>query len=316
MAQLSSQFASISPGMDTEQAQSGLVSIMKAWGLDENQVKSEIIDPINTLGNRFAESNADIVEGMKRSAAALAAVGTDYRDAYALFTGAQEILQNSEVAGRALRSISLRIRGYSESSEDGLLETDEELKNITGDLIDLTKTAEHSQGVSIFKEGSTTEFKSLVEYFGEISEIWDEMSEKQQNDYLQKAFAKTQAQAGAAIIQNYDAVKDSLIAMEDASGSADREMGIIQESITYKLNALKETWVGTAQAMIDRDDFGTIIDGLTKLSEAIGFVIDKVGLLGTMGIGAGLFAGFKNIGRPKMFGLYKYADINMCSLGY
>ena len=51
----------------------------------------------------------------------------------------------------------------------------EELKNITGDLIDLTKTAEHSQGVSIFKEGSTTEFKSLVEYFGEISEIWDEI---------------------------------------------------------------------------------------------------------------------------------------------
>ena len=183
------------------------------------------MDPINTLGNRFAESNADIVEGMKRSAAALAAVGTDYRDAYALFTGAQEILQNSEVAGRALRSISLRIRGYSESSEDGLLETDEELKNITGDLIDLTKTAKHSQGVSIFKEGSTTEFKSLVEYFGEISEIWDEMSEKQQNDYLQKAFAKTQAQAGAAIIQNYDAIKDSLVAMENSAGSADRETG-------------------------------------------------------------------------------------------
>jgi hypothetical protein len=30
MAQLSSQFASISPGMDTDEAQSGLVSIMKA----------------------------------------------------------------------------------------------------------------------------------------------------------------------------------------------------------------------------------------------------------------------------------------------
>lgn len=193
MAQLSSQFASISPGMETDQAQEGLVSIMKAWGISEDQVKSEIMDPINTLGNKFAESNADIVEGMKRSAAALAAVGTDYRDAYALFTGAQEILQSSEVTGRALRSISLRVRGYSESSEDGLLETDEELKNITGDLIDLTKTAEHTQGVSIFKDGSTTEFKSLVEYFGEISEIWDEMSEKQQNDYLNKAFAKTQA---------------------------------------------------------------------------------------------------------------------------
>lgn len=104
--------------------------------------------------------------------------------------------------------------------------------------------------------------------------------------------------------------------MENAAGSADAEMSIVEESIDFKLNALKETWVGTAQTIVDRGDFGKVIDGLTKLSEAIGWVIDKAGMLGTIGIGAGLFAGIKNIGRPKMFGLYKYADINVCSLGY
>lgn len=92
MAKLSSQFASISPGMDTDTAQEGLVSIMKAWRIDPDEVKSEIMDPINTLGNNFAESNQDIVEGMERSAAALAATGTTYKDAFALFTGAQEVL--------------------------------------------------------------------------------------------------------------------------------------------------------------------------------------------------------------------------------
>lgn len=193
MAELSSKFAAISPEMDAEQAQSGMVSIMKAWGIEVEQAEDEIISKINSLGNNFALSNADLVEGMQRSAAALAATGTTWTDAFALFTGAQEVLQNSEVAGRALRSISMRIHGYSEDSEDGLMELDEELTNITGDLIDLTKTAEHSQGVSIFKEGSTTEFKSLVDYFGEINAIWDEMSQKQQNDFLQKAFGKTQA---------------------------------------------------------------------------------------------------------------------------
>lgn len=130
---------------------------------------------------------------MKRSAAALAATGTSYQDAFALFTGAQEVVQNAEVTGRALRSISMRIHGYSEDSEDGLEVVDEELTNITGDLIDLTKTAEHTQGVSIFKEGSSTEFKSFVDYFGEIHDIWDEMSQVQQNDFLEKAFGKNQA---------------------------------------------------------------------------------------------------------------------------
>ena len=296
MAKLSSKFATISPGMDTDTAQEGLVSIMKAWDIDVDQVESEVIDKINTLGNNFAEENQDIVEGMKRSAAALASTGTTYQDAFALFTGAQEVLQNSEVTGRALRSISMRIHGYSENSEDGLAELDEELTNITGDLIDLTKTAEHTQGVSIFKDGSTTEFKSLVDYFGEINAIWDEMSQKQQNDFLQMAFGKTQAQAGAALIQNYESVVGALEKMEQSAGSADAEMAAVESSLNYKINSLKETWVGTVQEMIDRGDLGVIIDGLVKLSEAIGFVLDKAGLLGTAGIIGGGILGVKNAG--------------------
>lgn len=220
--------------------------------------------------NNFAETNEDIVNGMERSAAALAATGTTYQEAFALFTGAQEVLQNAEVGGRALRSISMRIRGYSEDSEDGFEELDEELKNVTGDLINLTKTAQHSQGVSIFEKGSTTEFKSLVDYFGEINAIWDEMSQKQQNDFLQKAFGKTQAQAGAAIIKNYEAVRDSIEAMEESAGSADREMEKIQNSIEYKMNQFKQTWVGMAQDLINRKDFGDLIESLTNASEGLG----------------------------------------------
>ena len=304
MAQLSSQFASISPGMDTDTAQEGLVSIMKAWNIDYDKVKSEIMDPINALGNSMAESNQDIVEGMERSAAALAAVGTSTKDAYAMFSSIQEVLQNAEVSGRALRSISMRIRGYDESTE----ELSSDLDNITGDLIDLTKTAEHSQGVSIFKEGSTTEFKSLVDYFGEIYDIWDEMTQKQQNDFIQKAFGKTQAQAGAALIQNYSAVTKSLEVMDEAAGSSDKEMETVRQSIDYKINTLKETWVGTVQDILDRGDIGTIVDGLTKISEAIGFVTSNLGILKTAALGVAGYLSFKNVGRDVMYSLFEYAD--------
>lgn len=292
MAKLSSKFATISPGMDTDTAQEGLVAIMKAWDISYEDVESEILDKINILGNNFAEENQDIVEGMERSAAALAAVGTSYTDAFAIFTGAQEVLQNAEKTGTAIRSVALRLRSFDEETE----EVSEDLANITGELADLTKTAEHSQGVSIFKEGSTTEFKSLVDYFGEINDIWDEMSQKQQNDYLIKAFGRTQAQAGAALIQNYDAVKDSIAMMKKSAGSAESEMAAVESSIEYKINTLSQTWVGTIQKLIDRGDIGTIVDGLTKISEVIGFVVNKAGILGTISLGAGLFAGINNVG--------------------
>lgn len=299
MAKLSSQFASISPGMSVDESQSGLVSIMKAWSIDPDQVKSEIMDPINKLGNTMALSNQDIVEGMERSAAALAAVGTSVQDGLAMFSGIQEVLQNAEKSGTALRSVALRVRSFDESTE----EYSEDLANITGELIDLTKTAEHAQGISIFKEGSTTEFKDLTDYFGEIADIWDEMSQKQQNDFLLKAFGRTQAQAGAALIQNYKGVTKALDEMEQSAGSSDKEMETIEQSLEYRINALKETWVGTIQQMVDRGDLGTIVDGLTKLSEGIGFVTSNLGLLKTAALGITGVLAFKNVGRDKMYSL-------------
>lgn len=293
MAKLSSQFASISPGMSVDESQSGLVSIMKAWSIDPDQVKSEIMDPVNKLGNTMALSNQDIVEGMERSAAALAAVGTSVQDGLAMFSGIQEVLQNAEKSGTALRSVALRIRSFDESTE----EYSKDLANITGELIDLTKTAEHAQGISIFKEGSTTEFKDLTDYFGEIADIWDEMSQKQQNDFLLKAFGRTQAQAGAALIQNYKGVTKALDEMEQSAGSSDKEMETIEQSLEYRINALKETWVGTIQQMVDRGDLGTIVDGLTKLSEGIGFVTGNLGLLKTAALGITGVLAFKNIGK-------------------
>ena len=294
MAKLSSQFSLISPGMDTTTAQEGLVSIMKAWNIGYQDVKSQIMDDINALGNAMAEDNQDIVEGMERSAAALAAVGTSTKDAFALFSGIQEVLQNSEKSGTSLRSVALRLRSFDESTE----EYSSDLANITGELADLTKTAEHAQGVSVFKPGSTTEFKNLVDYFREIADIWDEMSQKQQNDFLLKAFGRTQAQAGAALIQNFKGVEKALDVMDNAIGSSDKEMETAKQSITYKLNELKQTWVGTVQDIANRDDLGKIVDGLTDLSSAIGFVIDKLGLVGTVGLfggaGTGIFKFIKN----------------------
>ena len=72
-------------------------------------------------------------------------------------------------------------------------------------------------------------------------------------------------------------------------------------SITYKLNAFRETWVGTLQSLVDRGDLGTIVDGLTKISEAIGFVVNKVHLIPSLAGIFGGFLGYKNHGTSMKF---------------
>lgn len=185
MAKLSSQFASISPGMSTDEAQEGLVSIMKAFDIDPNDVKTEIMDKVNVLGNKFAENNQDVVEGLKRSAAAMSAMGQSFTDTAALFTGGMEILQDSDSMGTALRTLSMRIRGYDEETN----QLSDDLVNVTGEVADLTKTTKNAQGISLFTDASQEHYKSMVQYLGEIADEWDQISEKNQTEfclYVQK----------------------------------------------------------------------------------------------------------------------------------
>ena len=293
MAKLSSQFKTISPGMTTDEATTSLVSIMKAYDIEVNDVLDGIMSKINDVGNKFATSNAEIAEGLRLSSAAMASTGATLEDNIALFTGAQEIVQNASQVGNAIRSISLRIRGFDEDTE----ELSDDLMDVSGQVANLTKVASNGNlGISLFTDSSQTQYKSLVQYLGEISDIWDELDQKTQNDLLEKLFGKNRAQVGAAIIQNMDAVRKSMDVMANSAGSADREMSIAMDSIDYKMNMLKETGTGIAQNLFGREEMKTVLDGINSLGKGIDWLTDKLGLFGTLGAGAGLFAGIKNVG--------------------
>lgn len=308
MAKLSSQFASISPGMSTDDATTSLVSIMKAYGMEVNDVLDGIMSKINDVGNKFGTSNAEIAEGLRQSSSAMAAVGGTIEDNIALFTAGQEIVQNASQVGNAIRSISMRIRGYDEETQ----ELSDDLVDVTGKVADLTKTASNNgRGISLFTDSTQTEYKSLVTYLGEIADIWEELDQKTQNDLMDKLFGKNRAQVGAAIIKNFDTVRESIETMEKSAGSADREMSVIMDSLDYKLNKLSETGTGIAQNLFSRDEMKSVIDFLTSLAEGLDFVTEKFGLLGSVGLGAGLFANFKNVGEHKHATLCSVTEINL-----
>ena len=99
MAELSSQFASISPDMDLDTATDGLVSSMKAFGIEVTDVEREIMDNINRIGNTAATSNGEIVDMLTRSSSAMAAANNTIQETIALETAAVEITRNAETTG-------------------------------------------------------------------------------------------------------------------------------------------------------------------------------------------------------------------------
>lgn len=111
MAKLSSQFAAISPGMDADKATEGLVSIMKAYDIEVDDVLDGVMSKINIIGNTAATSNSQIVEMLSRSSSAMAEANNSLEEAIALETAAFEITQDASSVGTAYKTIAMRIRG-------------------------------------------------------------------------------------------------------------------------------------------------------------------------------------------------------------
>lgn len=108
MAQVSSIFKSISPGMDMESATSGLVSTMKAYGIEANEALDGIASKINAIGNSQALSNSDIVDFLTRSSSAMAEANNSLEQTIAIGTAATEIVQDAASVGNALKTKFLR----------------------------------------------------------------------------------------------------------------------------------------------------------------------------------------------------------------
>ena len=275
MSKMSSIFASISPDMDTEEATDGLLSIIKAFDVDVNDVLDGVISKVNKVGNEFGTSNGEVVNMLTRSSSAMKEANNTLEETIALETAAVEITRDAESVGTAYKTLSMRLRGYDETTE----EYSNDVEVLSGKIADLTKTASTPGGISLFTDETKTTYKSTVQLLREISAIYDDLSDKTQAELLEVLAGKRQGQIVAATLNNWETVEKALTAMSNADGSAMKEMEVIMDSVDYKANQLKETFLGIGQDAISRDFLKSILDSATRLLETVSDTSSPLGII-------------------------------------
>jgi len=83
---------------------------------------------------------------------------------------------------------------------------------------------------------------------------------------------------------------------EDGAGTMAIEADKTAKSWEGSLNRLSNTWTDTIGNIANSDAIITIVNGLNGFLSAVNNITKSLGSLGTIGLGAGIFAGFKNIG--------------------
>ena len=278
---------------DINQASESIISTMQAFGIEAANVMT-IVDKFNIVGNKFAISSTGVGEALLNSASALAAAGNTLDESIALITAANEVIQNPEKVGTAMKTMSMYIRAAKTEAEEAGIATDgmansvselrEEILALTGNKVD------------IMIDDDT--FKSTVQIMRELSAVWGDLTDISRTNITELIGGGVRnANVISALINNFATVEEVLATTADSAGSALAENEKYLDSIAGKVSKFKATFEELSTTLINSEfvkqtvDFGT---GLLSLLNAIAKLIDSIGGLNTVLIGtAGIIATIK-----------------------
>lgn len=299
LAKISSIYANVGE-VDNDTAVSDMVTAMKAFNIEASEAIT-IVDKLNKLGNEYATSAAALGDGLARSASAMFTSGTDINKTLAMLTGGTEITQNASEFGNFLKVGSMRIRGMKGELEMLGEEVDDTVDSISKVQ---TQILNRTGGkVNIFDDMDN--FRDYYDIMEDISKVYNDLNDPDKADLTEILFGKQRGNQGAALIQAFQSgqIQKALEATLNAEGSAMQEQERWMESLEAKTQQFEAAFQSLSTTVLDSGllkwfvDFGT---GTVKVLDA---VIDKIGSLGTIGLGAGLFSSIKNVGRDKMYSL-------------
>lgn len=279
-----------------ENASASIISTLKGFGLTDVIAESDrIVSEFNEVGNKFSIGSADIGEALQRSAAALSFGNNSLEESIGLITAGFDVVQNAEVIGTSLKTLSLNLRGAKAQLE----EAGEDTEGMANSLSELREELLALTGVDVMLDENT--FKSTFQILKEVSEVWDSMTDIDQAAALELMGGKRQANSLAAIIENFDTAIAARDAAFSSEGSAQRELGTYLDSINGKINRFTASFQALSTSVLDSGLIKYFIDLGTSITSFADSLTDTMGGPGWLfGGAAGLFANYKDAGFFKL----------------
>lgn len=265
--------------------------------------------------NNFSISTDGLASALQRSASALKTAGNNIDESIGLITAGNQVVQDPESVGAAMRTIALRLTGTSVAVQqlqelgeetDGVVTTVSKLRDV---IMSATKVASNGfKGIDILDNNGN--YRSTASVLQDIADIYNEIEETDKktksnnvNLLLETIAGKNRANTAASILQSPDILREAIESSTNAKGSADRENETYLSSLEAHITQLQTQLQELATVTINSDMFKGVIDTATAFLNIVTQILDKLPLLSTA---IGGFAGFK----LSQAGLGKQLNIN------
>ena len=193
----------------------------------------------------------------------------------------------------------MRIRGADTELQQAGLDTE----GMAESTAKLRQEVMALSGVDIMK--NENEFKSTYDVLDELSTKWKDLTDIQRASVTELIAGKRNGNVVSSLMQNFDIARETLnTALNDSEGSAEKELANHQKGIEYSLDKLQAAFQKFSTTTVNSDFLKGIVDTGTGALNLLDSLIDKFGVLATLGAGAGIVALIKNFGSSNEFALY------------
>lgn len=273
-------------GFTGEQSAKYLQTIMNQFDLTQDDLLniSDIIQAVSqNMAHDFSDGIIQINEGIETSGEVARAAGMDLAE-YASMIGLlveKTGLQGSQL-GNAVKTIITRT-----TKAGKILGIDE------GEISDAEKSL---RNVGIAVRETDGEFREFKDTMKDLSEVWDSLSDVEKSNIAFNLAGTRQINVIQTLLRNWSDYEDLVVKANESVGVTFENQEKYAESLEGKMEGLSATMTSVWENLINEDSVSPVIDILSKFADGLDKVTSKLGLLGTVSVGAGLFAGWKNIG--------------------
>lgn len=237
-------------------ASESIISTMKAFKISAEDAMG-IVDAYNKVGNEFAISSSGIGEALKRSSASLASAGNSMEQSIAMAAAMNEVVQDPEKVGTALKTVAMYIRAAKTEAEDAGISTDKMANSVSelrGEILSLTN---HKVDIMVDENS----FKETFEIFKEVSNVWDDLSDVSQSRLTELLGGGVRnSQSIISLIENFSTAEEAYKSALESSGSAEAENAKYMDSISGKQQQLKAGFEAYAKEVMGSDMAKRLMD--------------------------------------------------------
>lgn len=253
---------------------------------------TEILDGANAVSMNNAVDMKELAEGMSIAGGYAAALGLESDEATAAL--AAIISATGQGGSEAAESLKAILSLIQQVADEG--------QGVDGAGIARYANSCRALGVVLEEtHDGITALRDPMDVLKDLSEAYTQLTpgDTRGADLLSSLGSTQSADALAALLGDYGVYEEMLQDYADGAGTMAAQAELSANSWEGALNRLSNTWTDTMGSLVSSDAAIAVTDSLNGILSVVRKLTEFIGPLSTAGIGIGLAAGIKNVGRAE-----------------